>query len=250
MKTSCKQHVDGARRGGGRRHLLALGALASLGLGLTFGAPAMAAGEKDDPLLGWIKTCAGKNNDFCVTRREVFDPAEKALFSPLAITELKSKKKTRLRVTMPYYMTVQVPKDPKAKPKKGKKMEMAIRSGFVQWNVGSGIKMGIDGEKPMNLKMTVCHRIGCAAVIDVTPELMGKLKKAKRVLIAGDSGGRGLFLAVSMEGFAKTLEGKPMAQKDYEAAWGRWIQKERARIAELIKKDKAAREKAAKEKKK
>lgn len=244
MTKSYKQHRTHVR------NLAALGSIAAVGAALTFGGPAMAAGEKDDPLLGWIKTCGGKDSSFCVTRREVFDPAEKALFSPLAITELKDKKKTQLRVTMPYYMTVQVPKDPKAKPEKGKKPEMTIRSGFVQWNVGSGIKMGIDKNKPINMKMTVCHRIGCAAVIDATPEILTKLKKAERVLIAGDSAGRGLFLAVSMKGFEKTLAGKPMAQKDYEAAWGRWIKKEQERIAELVKKDKERREKAAKEKKK
>ena len=240
MKTCFKKHLTTVGR------FVALAGAAVAGMTLAFGGTAFAADDKKDPLLGWIKTCGGKNNSFCVTRREVFDPAEKALFSPLAITELKDKKKVQLRITMPYYMTVQVPKNPKAKLEKGKKPEMMIRSGFVQWNVGSGFKMGIDKEKPINLKVTVCHRIGCAAAIEATPDLLAKLKKAKRVLIAGNSAGRGLFLAVSMDGFAKTLAGKPMAQKDYEAAWGRWIKKERERIAELIKKDKAKRAKQKK----
>ncbi len=237
------------------RRLAAHGAVALLaGAGLlasSLVSGANAADNKDEKLLqNWIKTCAGKEKRLCETRRDVLDTVAGEIYAPIALVEIfekDKKKKTLLRMTLPYYMARLVPKDPKAKPEKGKKVEMILIRGFAQWRVGSGFKLQIDKDKkPLVFPVSVCHRVGCMAITEVKPDLLKRLKSAKRLLLAGNSGGQPLMIPISMKGFKETLEGKPIDVKTYKAAWDRYIKAENKRIAELRKK---LQEEAAKKKK-
>ena len=81
----------------------------------------------------------------------------------------------------------------------------------------AGVQAKIDDQKePIKLKFSLCHRGGCNAETVATKDIISKMKKGKRMIVAAvNATGRPFYAPVPLTGFAKTYAGKPTDSKLY-----------------------------------
>ena len=107
-----------------------------------------------------------------------------------------------------------------------------------------GVQVRIDKEKPIPLKYTICHAAGCTAEIPATEEIVAKLRKGSRMVVAAiNIAGKAIGFPVPLNGFTKAYEGDPVDNKKYQEARRKLMQMIRKRQIELAKKARDAQKK-------
>lgn len=206
---------------------------AAIAAGLGFApADAFAQGKQKKPAeakksaSAWVKLCdvakvkgneKGKLQDkrICLTHHERLDGNSGRVLVSAAVRDIEGQEVQRFLVMVPLGMAIP-----------------------------PGVQVRIDKEKPIKLKYTICHAAGCTAEITSTPELIGKLKKGKElVVIALNMVGKAVGFPISLTGFAKTLDGKAIDSKKYHAARKQLMGQIRKRQIELVKKAREASKK-------
>jgi invasion protein IalB len=150
------------------------------------------------------KTEEMKKVNVCLTQVDVRDNATAILIGKLAIRQVAGQDKPQILAMLP---------------------------------LGSAIPPGalvkVDNKEPMKLAYTTCDRSGCYAEASIDPALVNQMKTGKQVAYLGiDVTGRALSIPLPLEGFAKALDGKPVAIEKYN--------EDQKKIAEVIKQRLAA----------
>lgn len=86
--------------------------------------------------------------------------------------------------------------------------------------IPAGVEAKIDNQKvPIKLRFTLCHAGGCTAETEATADIIKRMKKGQRMIVAAlTATGRPYRALVPLTGFAKTNAGKPIDNKVYAQA--------------------------------
>jgi invasion protein IalB len=104
-----------------------------------------------------------------------------------------------------------------------------------------GVLMKFDKSKPIKLQYTFCAVLGCYAEMEATPAIVKQMKGAKQISVGFMSPeGKLVPMGVPMDGFVKTLTGKPADSKQYMEERKRMMMAIRQKQVEAFKKAKAA----------
>ncbi|MEJ2116408.1 MAG: invasion associated locus B family protein [Alphaproteobacteria bacterium] len=107
-----------------------------------------------------------------------------------------------------------------------------------------GVLMKFDNDKPIKLDYTFCAVLGCYAELEATPAIVKKMKSAKKITVGFMSPeGKLVPMGVPMDGFVKTLDGKPADSKQYMKERKRMMMAIRKKQVEAFKKAKAEADK-------
>ena len=81
-----------------------------------------------------------------------------------------------------------------------------------------GTRVIVDNDQPMTGPYVACFNNGCMADYEASGELIGKLKKGKRVVIQGiNNAGQPLSLVVPLSGFAEANDGPASDPRPFQA---------------------------------
>ena len=198
------------------------------------GKTAKKAGAKKSKQSAWVKLCEtaklralpAKKGDkpkivtkkICLTHHERLDGGSGLVIVSAAIREVEGQKKKQLLIMVPLGMAIP-----------------------------AGVQAKIDDQKdPIKLRFSLCHAGGCTAEVEATPDILKKMKKGNKMIVASlTASGRPFRALVPLTGFAKTNAGKPIDNKVYAQARRNLMLQIRARQIEKLK---AARKIAAQNK--
>jgi invasion protein IalB len=147
-------------------------------------------------LAAWVKICeraatpaqSGVGPSLCLTHHEQVDRTSG--MASVALRRVQGKPGERLMVMVP--------------------IDVAVEPG-VQVKIGTG--------EPVKLGIVLCKNLGCFAEVEVTPELMKRLRSERNMTVAAIAmSGKTLRFPVSLSGFAKADDGPAMNMESYKAA--------------------------------
>ena len=216
-------------------------------------APAAAANQS-----AWVKLCekapvlvkdkAGKDEraerSICLTHHERLDGNTGMVLVSAAIREVESQDKKHLMVMVPLGMAIQPGLRAKIYDK-------------AMWDATQKNEKVDDSKlETIKLSFSLCHPAGCTAEIDLTPEIMTKVKAGAGIMVfAINANGQVIAFPVPLNGFATALSGAPIDNTKYSEARKALMQqialRQQAMIEEYKKKQaqKAPDPKAATQKK-
>ncbi|MCG8563282.1 MAG: invasion associated locus B family protein [Hyphomicrobiales bacterium] len=166
----------------------------------------------------WVKLCdkaKGLEKNICLTHHERLDGNTGRVLVSAALRKIEGQDSEQFLVMVPLGMAIP-----------------------------PGVQVRIDKEKPIPLKYTICHSAGCTAEIPATKEIVDKLRKGNKMVVAAiNIAGKAIGFPVPLNGFTKAYEGAPIDNKKYQDARRQLMQMIRKRQAELAKKARDAQEK-------
>lgn len=198
---------------------------AILGLGLAISpaeaqqkapaAPAAAPKKKAEPAKkpqnAWVKLCetqASIDKKICLTHHERLDGNTGMVLVSAAVRKVEGQDKEAFMVMVPLGMAIP-----------------------------PGIQVRIDDGDPINLKYTICHAAGCTAEAPASKDVVDKLKKGNKMVVAAiNLSGKAIGFPVPLTGFTKAYQGGPVDSKKYQEARRQLMQMIRKRQVELAKK--------------
>jgi len=212
--------------------------------------------EKKGPPSAWVKLCekatavnkqkdgkeVKKNVDICLTHHERLDGNTGMVLVSAAVRQVSGQSKQALMVMVPLGMLLQPGMRATIYPKD-------------QWELAKENKK-VDEKKLKAIKLsyTLCHRAGCTAETEATPELLNLMKSNAGMLVfAINAGGAPVAFPVPLTGFSASYAGPPIDTKQYSEARKALMQQIAQRQHQLIeehKKQEAAKGGPAKGKKK
>jgi invasion protein IalB len=99
-----------------------------------------------------------------------------------------------------------------------------------------GALVKIDEKEPIKLQYTTCDQAGCYAEANIEPALIEQMKGGKQIAYLGiDVTGRALSIPLPLEGFAKAIDGQPVAVDKYNDDQRKIADVIRQRLADLRK---------------
>jgi invasion protein IalB len=107
--------------------------------------------------------------------------------------------------------------EPEGEPKKILRVTLPLGMQLVH-----GTRVIVDGNTPLQSPYVICFANGCMSDYDVTPELLGNMKKGQNLVVqAINSNGAALTLALPLQetggsSFAKAYDGPPTDPKQFE----------------------------------
>ncbi|NVN86264.1 MAG: invasion associated locus B family protein [Rhodopseudomonas sp.] len=102
--------------------------------------------------------------------------------------------------------------EPEGEPKKILRVTLPLGMQLVH-----GTRVIVDSNAPMQSPYVICFANGCMSDYDVTPELLGQLKKGQNLIVqAINSNGAPLTLPLPLAEFAKAYDGPPTDPKQFE----------------------------------
>src|SRR5712672_487958 len=102
--------------------------------------------------------------------------------------------------------------EPEGDPKKILRVTLPLGMQLVH-----GTRVIVDGNAPAQAPYVICFQNGCMSDYDVTPELIGNLKKGQNLVVqAINSNGAPLTLPLPLAEFAKAYDGPPTDPKVFE----------------------------------
>lgn len=166
---------------------------------LSLGGQAVAQGKKADGASksAWVKICdkapvkADEKKEICITHHERLDGNTGMVLVSAAIRKIEGQKKERFLIMVPLGMAIP-----------------------------PGIQVRFDEQKePIKLRYSICHPGGCTAETDASPELVQKLRKGNKLMVAAINAlGKPIGFPVPLNGFTKAYEGQPVDSKKYADA--------------------------------
>ena len=102
--------------------------------------------------------------------------------------------------------------EPEGEPKKILRVTLPLGMQLVH-----GTRVIVDANAPAQSPYVICFQNGCMSDYDVTPELLGNLKKGQNLVVqAINSNGAPLTLPLPLAEFAKAYDGPPTDPKVFE----------------------------------
>jgi invasion protein IalB len=120
-------------------------------------------------------------------------------------------KDARIESGMPVVAAVLI--EPEGDAKKVLRVTLPLHMQLVH-----GTRLIIDQNQPMTAPYFICIETGCMADYDVTPDMIGKMKKGQVLVVqAINQGNQPISLPVPLADFAKAYDGPPTDPKEFEA---------------------------------
>jgi invasion protein IalB len=102
--------------------------------------------------------------------------------------------------------------EPEGEPKKILRVTLPLGMQLVH-----GTRVIVDGNPPTQAPYVICFQNGCMSDYDLTPELLGNMKKGQNLVVqAINSNGAPLTLPLPLAEFAKAYDGPPTDPKVFE----------------------------------
>ena len=102
--------------------------------------------------------------------------------------------------------------EPEGEPKKILRVTLPLGMQLVH-----GTRVIVDSNAPAQSPYVICFQNGCMSDYDVTPELLGNMKKGQNLVVqAINSNGAPLTLPLPLAEFAKAFDGPPTDPKVFE----------------------------------
>jgi invasion protein IalB len=102
--------------------------------------------------------------------------------------------------------------EPEGEPKKVLRATLP-----VGMSIQPGTRLIIDQGQPLTAPYVTCFNNGCMADYELTPDILGKLKKGQKAIVQGIGySGAALSVTVPLEAFAKAFDGPPTDLKVLE----------------------------------
>jgi invasion protein IalB len=181
-------------------------------------APAAAAAANQS---AWVKLCEkapvlvknkeGKeertDKSICLTHHERLDGNTGMVLVSAAIREVESQDKKHMMVMVPLGMAIQPGLRAKVYDK-------------AMWDATQKNEKVDDSKlETIKLNFSLCHPAGCTAEIDLTPEIMNKVKAGAGIMVfAINANGQVIAFPVPLNGFATALAGAPIDNTKYSEA--------------------------------
>ncbi|MGA7327816.1 MAG: invasion associated locus B family protein [Rhodomicrobium sp.] len=157
-----------------------------------------------------------KKVNVCLTQADVRDNTTLMLVGKLVIRQIAGQPKPQIMVMLP--------------------LQSALRAGAL---------VKLDDKESIKLVYTVCDRAGCYAESAIEPAMIDQMKSGKQIAFAGmDVTGRSLAIPLTLEGFAKAIDGPPMPMQTYVEQQRKIAEIINAKLAELRKKQEEAAQNA------
>lgn len=201
-------------------------------------AAAPAAGAA--PQSAWVKLCEvasiqkigakdkdGKpvteNKNLCLTHHERLDGTTGMVIVSAAVRQLEGVDKSVLMLMVPLGMSVQPG------------VRAAVYSKDLWAKVAKNEKVDEKLLKPIDLKYSLCHPAGCTAEIEATKDMLEQMKSGGGMMVlAMNAGGQPIAFPVPLDGFAASLTGAPVDNKEYTRARAQLMLQIRQRQTELM----------------
>jgi invasion protein IalB len=182
-------------------------------------APAAAAPAANQS--AWVKLCEkapvliknkeGKeeraDKSICLTHHERLDGNTGMVLVSAAIREVEAQDKKHMMVMVPLGMAIQPGLRAKVYDK-------------AMWDATQKNEKVDDSKlETIKLNFSLCHPAGCTAEIDLTPEIMNKVKVGAGIMVfAINANGQVIAFPVPLNGFATALAGAPIDNTKYSEA--------------------------------
>jgi len=122
--------------------------------------------------------------------------------------------------------------EPEGEPKKLLRVTLPLGMQLVH-----GTRLIVDQNAPQQSPYVICFANGCMSDYDVTPELLGSLKKGQNLVVqAINANGAPLTLALPLGEFAKAYDGPPTDPKVFEETQKKLQEELQKRAAEARQK--------------
>lgn len=221
------------------------GALAQQKKGETKAAQPAAAAENQS---AWVKLCEkapvlvkGKDGkeeraekSICLTHHERLDGNTGMVLVSAAIRNVEGQDREHLMVMVPLGMAIQPGLRAKIYDK-------------AMWDAAQKNEKVDDTKlETVKLNFSLCHPAGCTAEIDLSPDLLGKMKAGAGMMVFSiNANGQVIAFPVPLSGFAAALGGEPIDNVKYSEARKALMQqialRQQAAIEEYKKKQAAAK---------
>jgi invasion protein IalB len=182
-------------------------------------APAAAAPAANQS--AWVKLCEkapvlvknkeGKeeraDKSICLTHHERLDGNTGMVLVSAAIREVEAQDKKHMMIMVPLGMAIQPGLRAKVYDK-------------AMWDATQKNEKVDDSKlETIKLNFSLCHPAGCTAEIDLTPEIMTKVKAGAGIMVfAINANGQVIAFPVPLNGFATALAGAPIDNTKYSEA--------------------------------
>jgi invasion protein IalB len=196
----------------------------------------------------WVKLCEkapvlvkGKDGkeeradkSICLTHHERLDGNTGMVLVSAAIRKVEDQDKEHLMVMVPLGMAIQPGLRAKIYDK-------------AMWDAAQKNEKVDDTKlEAIKLNFSLCHPAGCTAEIDLTPEILGKMKAGAGMMVFSiNANGQVIAFPVPLSGFATALSGAPIDNVKYSEARKALMQqialRQQAMIEEYKKKQAAAK---------
>lgn len=122
--------------------------------------------------------------------------------------------------------------EPEGEPKKLLRVTLPLGMQLVH-----GTRIIVDQNPPQQAPYVICFANGCMSDYDVTPELLGNMKKGQNLIVqAINANGAPLTLALPLAEFAKAYDGPPTDPKVFEESQKKLQEELQKRAAEARQK--------------
>jgi invasion protein IalB len=116
----------------------------------------------------------------------------------------------RIESGMPVVAAVLI--EPEGEPKKILRVTLPLGM-----QLQPGTRVYVDGDPPVNMPYVICFTNGCMSDYEVTPEVIGKMKKGQSLVVQGiNSTAQPISLALPLADFAKAYDGPATDPKVFE----------------------------------
>ncbi len=148
-----------------------------------------------------------KKANVCLTQVDVRDNATAILIGKIAVRQVQGQDKPQMLAMLPLGSLIP-----------------------------PGALVKVDDKEPIKLAYTTCDQAGCYAEANIEPALINDMKAGKQVAYLGvDVTGRALSIPLPLEGFAKAIDGTPVALDKYTEDQKKIADVIRTRLADLRK---------------
>ena len=218
------EQMDGwsALRRAGRAALLAA---CGLGFGITQATaqegqqvvPKTAKTAADET--SWVKLCTKdertRNKEVCLIKHEGLEPKTGAILVAAAVRSTEGDDRHYLLVNVPTSYSLVMP---------------------------AGVQIKVDEGEPIQLQYSVCLPTNCQVQMEVSKEMLDKMRKGKQMFIAAmNAQQKTMAFPVPLKGFARISDGPPVNNAAYQESRNQMLQAARQRQSELAKEAAQAR---------
>jgi len=153
----------------------------------------------------WVKLCQTGKPQVCFVKHEGLEPNTGTVVAAAAVRSIEGSDKQDLIVRLTTVASLVIP---------------------------AGVQIKIDEDAPIQLRYAGCISLSCEAQIELSKELLEKMRKGKQMIVAGINPPQKLMaLPVPLNGFAKAVDGAPFDNAQYEAARRAMMEKFREKNA-------------------
>jgi invasion protein IalB len=153
----------------------------------------------------WVKLCPTGKPQVCFVKHEGLEPNTGTVVAAAAVRSIEGSDKQDLIVRLTTVASLVIP---------------------------AGVQIKIDEDAPIQLQYAGCISLSCEAQIELSKELLEKMRKGKQMIVAGINPPQKLMaLPVPLSGFAKAVDGPPFDNAQYEAARRAMMEKFREKNA-------------------